>query len=179
MGKRFSTLLFAGSFVVAYLLLLCVTASAFAPNIGVMAKFNLNNTAQKRTYTISTEAGPDGSEGDIFRFKVEKANFSCTEGKCEHYYDSCRLELDYNITSLLSSAPSQETEIRCNAIIKYQTGGGDSLLCESDSEVVVHIFSGKETCHANIHFDFYFSYYEAVEHADLESVECHILDLSG
>lgn len=129
MGKHLS-LLFSGAFLLFVVLLPCITSSALIPSRSPFDTVKKSSTEEASYYTLSTRPGREGHEEETFRFEVEKTDFSCSEGSCEHFYDICSLQLDYKITPLKMTASSLEAEINCNAVISYQAGEGDFLHAE-------------------------------------------------
>lgn len=114
------------------------------------------------------------SEVELIRLSVVSTRFRCTESMCEHHYDNCVVEIDYELTAETSSALAFETSVSCTADITYGTGHGYILKSSVDSKPEFHDLEphAPHTYHSSMCFAF--SRYEEVITAQLDSVQCRI-----
>ncbi len=117
---------------------------------------------------------PKKKSHDDIIITVTGSTFSCEESRCAHYYDSCRLLIDYTVAIESLVAGSVDTAVYCKAKILYRTEHGYVLSSETEAETIHHDLHETSNDHSTITLGFRFSSYEAVVETSLHSVECLI-----
>lgn len=116
----------------------------------------------------------DGGDVELIRLNVVSTRFHCTESMCEHHYDNCIVEIDYELVAETRADLTFETSVSCTADITYGTGHGYILKSSTDATPDLHDLEphALHTYHTTMCFAF--SRYEEVITAQLDSVQCRI-----
>lgn len=114
-------------------------------------------------------------EVDRPRLQITHAHFNCNKKYCGNYHEHCILEIYYSLPAMQTSTGPIDPLVRCKARICYHTAAGDILFSEANSE---EDDSGAQH-HLNddnkVTIDFRFSFYETVVRAELDTIECRIV----
>jgi hypothetical protein len=117
---------------------------------------------------------PEGEEVEAIRLDVTGTRFHCTESQCEHHYDNCIVEIDYELSAETRPELELEASVRCSADITYGTGHGYILTSSTDSHMQTHSLKPRMPDAHHLSMCFKFSRYEEVITAQLDSVKCRI-----
>ena len=120
---------------------------------------------------------PEGERVEAIRLDVTGTRFRCTESQCEHHYDNCIVEIDYELRADTRPDLSLEASVSCHADITYGTGHGYILTSSSDSKLQVHRLQPRVPDAHHLSMCFTFSSYEEVITAQLDSVKCRIKEV--
>jgi len=109
--------------------------------------------------------------------EVTSADFDCDEHYSGEYYDSCEIEVDYEIRSDYKGDSRIYVDIECEARVSYKTRESyDSS--DSDSESESHYLRANRTIRDSLELDFSYSDYQEVYSAEVDSLECEIESVS-
>jgi hypothetical protein len=113
-------------------------------------------------------------EVDKPRLQITHAHFNCNKKYCGNYHEHCILEIYYSLPAMQTSTGPIDPLVRCKARICYHTAAGDILFSEANSE---EDSGARHHCNEDgkVTIDFRFSFYETVVKAQLDTIECRIV----
>ena len=132
------------------------------------------NQARKRARS-KCETEPDtNSEVCLV---IEDTEFNCTEDYDNRFYESCSLELDYELTTDYRGSGSIDVSIECEVEISYE-GNNTYYGSDSEDDDETHTLYREDTVDDDFEFDFSFGSYDEVTSVKVSDVSCDITDLS-
>lgn len=105
--------------------------------------------------------------------EVTDADFECDENYSGDYYDSCEIEIDYEIRSDYRGESRIAVDIECEGRVSYKARESYNS-SDSESESESHYLRANRTISDSMELEFSYSYYQEVYSAEVDSLECEL-----
>ncbi len=104
--------------------------------------------------------------------KISDTDFDCDENYDGSHYDSCELEVEYDVTTDYQGSGSISASIECDVEIQYNKRGGYGSSRKSDDDSASMTLYSDGYTSGSFDFDFRFSASDEVISAKVKDVDC-------
>lgn len=108
--------------------------------------------------------------------QVTSTDLNCDESYTGDYYDSCEVNINYNLDTDYEGQSSIEAEVGCDVEISYEARNGYGS-SDSDGDSYSHDLYEHDSESGSMTFDFSFSSYDEVYDVEISSTDCRLEDL--
>ena len=111
-----------------------------------------------------------------FCISATDASLDCQESYGRSHYQSCEVEIEYEIRTDFEGEDSFSISIECEAEVGYRSDGSH-WSSDSEDESESHMFYSSYAISGEVDVDFSFSSYQEITQVRLDSVECEITNV--